>query len=92
MNLLSYDQVIHLVDEEKGVVVIYLGFNKAFDTACHSLLLKTLAAHSLDGWMLCWVKNQLDGKAQRVVENGVKCSWQLCCGTTQVVFHRASSL
>ncbi|PKU31475.1 rna-directed dna polymerase from mobile element jockey-like [Limosa lapponica baueri] len=36
-----------------------------------------LAAHGLDGSTLCWVKNWLDGRAQRVVENGVKSSWQM---------------
>ncbi|KAK4822331.1 hypothetical protein QYF61_013030 [Mycteria americana] len=35
----------------------------------------TLAAHGLDGRMLCWVKNWLDGRAQRVVVNGVYSSW-----------------
>ncbi|KAK4827953.1 hypothetical protein QYF61_022655 [Mycteria americana] len=32
-------------------------------------------AHSLDGCTLRWVKNWLDGCAQRVVVNGVKSSW-----------------
>jgi len=32
-NLVSfYDQVTHLLDEEKAVAVIYLDFSKAFDT------------------------------------------------------------
>ncbi|KAK4826152.1 hypothetical protein QYF61_005725 [Mycteria americana] len=34
-------------------------------------------AHGLDEHTLCWVKNWLDGQAQRVVVNGVKSSWQL---------------
>ncbi|KAK4820033.1 hypothetical protein QYF61_017706 [Mycteria americana] len=29
------------------------------------------------GCTLCWVKNWLDGRAQRLVENGVKSSWHL---------------
>ncbi|KAK4830064.1 hypothetical protein QYF61_008402 [Mycteria americana] len=40
------------------------------------ILLEKLAAHGLDGWTLRWVKNWLDGRAQRVVVNGVKSSWQ----------------
>ncbi|KAK4822152.1 hypothetical protein QYF61_010413 [Mycteria americana] len=75
-NLTSfYNKVTHLVDEGKAVVdVVYLDFTKAFDTISHSILLEKLAAHGLDRHMLRWVKNWLDGRAQRVVVNGVKCS------------------
>ncbi|GAB0182424.1 hypothetical protein GRJ2_000707700 [Grus japonensis] len=50
-------------------------FSKVFDTISHSILLEKLAAHGLDGHTLRWVKNWLDGQAQRVVMNGVKSSW-----------------
>ncbi|KAK4810780.1 hypothetical protein QYF61_008752 [Mycteria americana] len=74
-NLISfYDKVTHLVDEGKAVDVVYLGFSKAFDTVSHSILLEKLAAHGLDGCTLRWVKNWLDGRAQRV--NGVYSSWR----------------
>jgi len=69
--------VICLVDEGKAVDVIYLDFSKAFDTVPHSILLEKLAAHGLDGCTLFWMKNWLDGRAQRVMENGVKYSWCL---------------
>jgi len=42
-----------------------------------------MAVHGLDGCMLRWVKNWLDGQAQRVVVNGVKSSW------SSVVFPRS---
>ncbi|KAK4822604.1 hypothetical protein QYF61_017336 [Mycteria americana] len=75
-NLISfYDKVTCLVDEGKAVDVVYLDFSKAFDTVPHSILLEKLAAHGLDGRTLCWVKNWPDGRAQRVVLNGVKSSW-----------------
>ncbi|KAK4815707.1 hypothetical protein QYF61_006690 [Mycteria americana] len=64
-----------LVDEGKAVDVVYLDFSKAFDTVSHSILLEKLAAHGLDGCTLRWVKNWLDGRAQRVVVNGVYSSW-----------------
>ena len=35
-----------------------------------------MAAHGLDRYTLCWVKNCLDCWAQRVVVNGVKSSLQ----------------
>jgi len=74
-NLISfYDQVTHLVDEGKAVGVIYLDFSKAI--SC-SIPLEKLATHGLDGYTLHWVKNWLDGWAQRVVVNGVKSSWWL---------------
>ncbi|KAK4814242.1 hypothetical protein QYF61_012738 [Mycteria americana] len=75
-NLISfYDKVTHLVDEGKAVDVVYLDFSRAFDTVSHSILLEKLAAHGLDGCPLRWVKNWLDGRAQRVVVNGVYSSW-----------------
>ncbi|KAK4829275.1 hypothetical protein QYF61_002667 [Mycteria americana] len=42
----------------------------------YSILLEKLAAHGLDGCALRWVKNWLDGQAQRVVVNGVYSSWR----------------
>ncbi|KAK4806799.1 hypothetical protein QYF61_005595 [Mycteria americana] len=76
-NLISfYDKVTRLVDEGKAVDVVYLDFSKAFDTVSHSILLEKLAAHGLDGCTLHWVKNWLDGRAQRVVVNGVYSGWR----------------
>ncbi|GAB0182802.1 mitochondrial enolase superfamily member 1 [Grus japonensis] len=76
-NLISfYDLVTCLVDEGKAVDDIYLDFSKAFDTVSHSILLEKLVAHGLDRCTLHWVKNRLDGRAQRVVVNRVKSSWQ----------------
>jgi len=38
---------------------------KAFDTVPHNILVEKLAAHSLDGHTLHWVKHRLDDWAQR---------------------------
>ena len=71
-----YDRVTCLVDEGKKTVdVVYLDFSNAFDTDCYSILLEKLAAHGLDKYTLCWVKNWLEGQAQNVVVNEVKSSW-----------------
>ncbi|KAK4815887.1 hypothetical protein QYF61_009938 [Mycteria americana] len=76
-NLISfYDKVTRLVDEGKSVDVVYLDFSKAFDTVSHGILLEKLAARGLDGCTLRWVKNWLDGRAQRVVVNGVYSGWR----------------
>ncbi|KAK4823428.1 hypothetical protein QYF61_002114 [Mycteria americana] len=66
----------HLVDEGKAVDIVYVDFSKAFDTVSHSILLEKLAAYGLGRCMLCWVKNWLDGQAQRVAVKGVKSCWQ----------------
>ncbi|GAB0179958.1 mitochondrial enolase superfamily member 1 [Grus japonensis] len=77
ISLISfYYQMTLLVDEGKAVDVIYPDFSKAFDTVSHSILLEKLAAHGLDRCTLRWVKNWLEGQAQRVVVNGVKSSWR----------------
>ena len=65
----------HLVYEGKAVDFVYLDFGKAFDTVSQIILLEKLVAHGLDRCALCWVKNGLDGRAQRVVVNGAKSSW-----------------
>uniref|UniRef100_A0A8B9I2Q1 Reverse transcriptase domain-containing protein n=1 Tax=Anser brachyrhynchus TaxID=132585 RepID=A0A8B9I2Q1_9AVES len=76
-NLISfYDQVTRLVDEGKAVDVVYLDLSKAFDTVPHNILLEKLAARGLDWRTLRWVRNWLDGRAQRVVVNGVKSGWR----------------
>ncbi|KAK4826141.1 hypothetical protein QYF61_005714 [Mycteria americana] len=76
-NLISfYNKVTCLKDEGKAVDVVYLEFSKAFDMVSHSILLEKLAAHGLDGCTLRWVKNWLDGWAQRVVVNRVKSTWR----------------
>ena len=48
-----------------------MDFTKDFDTISHSILLEKLAAHGFDELTLHWVKNWLDGRAERVVVNGV---------------------
>ncbi|TRZ10882.1 hypothetical protein HGM15179_016231 [Zosterops borbonicus] len=74
-NLVSfYDQVTRLVDAGKAVDVVSLDFSKAFDTVSHSTFLEKLAAQGSDRSTLCWVRNWLDGWAQRVVGNGAASS------------------
>ncbi|RMC01170.1 hypothetical protein DUI87_22261 [Hirundo rustica rustica] len=71
----KFFRVTHLVDAGKAVDVVYLDFSKAFDTVSQSILLDKLAARGSDRSSLCWVRNWLDGRAQRVVVNGAASSW-----------------
>ncbi|KAK4822385.1 hypothetical protein QYF61_014155 [Mycteria americana] len=70
----SVNDTASLIQKESFLCHIK-GFSKAFDTASHSILLEKLPAHGLDGCTLRWVKDWLDGRAQRVVVNGVYSSW-----------------
>ncbi|KAF4804325.1 hypothetical protein TURU_008828 [Turdus rufiventris] len=70
----AHPRVTHLVDAGKAVDIVYLDFNEAFDTVSNSTLLEKLAACGLGWRTLCWVKNWLDGWAQRMV-NGAASSW-----------------
>jgi len=63
-----------LVVEGKAVNAVYLDFSTACDTASPSILLEKLAARGLDRYTVCWIKNWLEGQAQRVMVNGVKSS------------------
>ena len=64
------------MDEGKAVDVVSLDFSKAFDTVSHSILLQQLAVRGLDRYTLGWVRKWLEGRAQRVVVDGVKSSWR----------------
>ncbi|RMC00702.1 hypothetical protein DUI87_22729 [Hirundo rustica rustica] len=68
--------VTRLVDAGRAVDVVYLDFSKAFDTVSHSTLQDKLVARGLDRSTLGWVRNWLDGRAQRVVVNGAASSWR----------------
>ncbi|KAJ7399367.1 hypothetical protein BTVI_115302 [Pitangus sulphuratus] len=58
-------------------VTILHVLSKVVDTVFHRILLEELAAHDLDRYTVHWVKNWLDGQAQRVVVNGATSSWWL---------------
>jgi len=79
-RLIFYDRVTHLRDEGKAADGVYPVFSKVFDIVSHSILLEKLAAHCLDVYSLCCVKNWLAGRAQSAITNGVKSSWRLVTG------------
>lgn len=82
-----YDKVTCLVDEGKFLDVVYLDFSKGFDMVSKSILLEKLVAHGLDRYNFRWVKNRLEGQAQRVVVNRTKPSWWLASILGPVLFN-----
>lgn len=72
MNLISfYDKFTHLVDQEKPVNVISLGFRKASNSVSCSFLLNKMPSIQLDKIIMQWVNSWLMGWAQRAIVNGI---------------------
>lgn len=57
------------VDKRSTTDEIYLELYKAFDTVLHIFVSK-LGRHGFGRWTTQWIKNSLDSRTQRVVENG----------------------
>ena len=71
-----HDWMTCLLHEGEAVAVIYLDFSRGFDPVSHSILPEKLTTHGLDRFTLCWIKYYLSDQAKRVVEKGIKSSWQ----------------
>lgn len=63
------------INKERVVVVAHLVFSKAF-VSLH-IFIAELTKGELDEWTVKWIKNQLNGKPQRVVISGVQSSWSV---------------
>ena len=75
-NLLEYlEEITKAVDEGQPVDIVYLDFAKAFDKVPHRRLGVVLKAHGIDGKVLDWILDWLDGRVQRVVLNGEVSNW-----------------
>ena len=72
-NLVVFCDVITArVDAGRTVGVVYVEFNKAFDTISHNILFMRLRKNGIDEW----IENWLTGRAQRVVISGAEYGWR----------------
>ena len=73
-------KLIHEIGQalDKGLEsdLIYLDFEKAFDSVCHTKLLAKLECYGICHPLLKWFKRYLHGHLQRVVINGLCSAWK----------------
>jgi len=76
-NLIAlYGGMTSWIDEWSAVDVAFLDFSKAFDTVSHNILTVKLRKCGLDEWIVRWIENWLNGRAQRVVISDAESSWR----------------
>ena len=63
------------LDNKNNIDIIYLNFQKAFDTVPHQRLLKKLKGYGIQGKVLCWIESFLKNRKQRVQVNGSLSDW-----------------
>ena len=74
----------HAIDNGKSVVVLFIDFQKAFDSVSHPILLRKLAACGIPGELLEYLESYLSGRKQFTVVNGEHSQLQnICYGVPQ---------
>ena len=63
------------MDKGEMVDVIYMDFQKAFDTVTHTRLLSKLRGYGITGKIYKWIESFLTDRLQRVVVNGEFSDW-----------------
>ena len=70
------EEVTSYIDKGYTVDVIYLYFNKAFDTVPHRRLISKLTAHGTTGKTNRWIESWLTDRRKRVCISGAESDWQ----------------
>ena len=81
------EDITKAIDQGKEVDIIYLDFSKAFDKPppspappppphTHRRLLTKLESYGIRGKVLCWIKDFLNNRKQRVTVNGSFSEWR----------------
>ncbi|KAJ7415165.1 RNA-directed DNA polymerase from mobile element jockey-like protein [Pitangus sulphuratus] len=74
-NMIAFcDGMTEWVDEGTAVDVVYFNFGKAFDTVSRNIPIDKLRKCGLDEWTVRWIKNWLNGRAQRVMISKIESS------------------
>ena len=63
------------LDKKNSIYVIYLDFQKAFDTVPHKRLIHKFKGYGISGNLLLWIEDFLHERKQSVVLNGQSSSW-----------------
>ena len=72
LQLLTFlDKCVDAISRGNVTDVVYLDFQKAFDTVPHKRLMVKLQAYGISGVILNWINAFLDGRTQRVIVNGI---------------------
>ncbi|XP_076466007.1 uncharacterized protein LOC143297493 [Babylonia areolata] len=61
----------NIIDEGGSVDVVYMDYQKAFDTVPHRRLIEKVKAHGVGGKVLGWIQDFLNERRQTVVINGI---------------------
>ena len=69
--LIFLDKCVDEISRGNVTDVVYLGFQKAFDTVPHNRLIVKLQTYGISGVILNWINAFINGRAQRVIVNGI---------------------
>ncbi|KAJ7408952.1 hypothetical protein WISP_117657 [Willisornis vidua] len=73
-NLLVYNRVTAVVEEERAIGIIYPDLCKV--TVPHDIFVSKLERHGFDRWVTGWIRNWLDDHTQRVAVSGPVSKWK----------------
>lgn len=71
------------LDNRQVVGVVYIDFQKAFDTVSHTILTYKLEAIGITGDLLNWMISYLTNRKQFAIVNGCTQTKNVCCGVPQ---------
>ena len=72
LQLLTFlDKCVDAISRGNVTDVVYLDFQKAFDTVPHKRLMVKLQTYGISSVILNWINAFLDGQTQRVIVNGI---------------------